>query len=490
MKTKIVGNNIRRYHSLCRHKGFKRDHLSKDLYNKFYQIERKKLISLENHVSVAGRMISRRILGRASFFTLRDFSGTIQVYVSVNTVKEKFYEHHFKKWNLGDIVGVYGRLFKTKVGELTIDCQRIYLLSKSYRTISSKFYRLKNREIQHRNRCLDLISNEDSKEIFIVRSKIINWIRQFMNRRGFIEVETPIMQPIPGGALAKPFITHHNTLNTELYLRISPELYLKRLIIGGFEKIFEIGKNFRNEGISRVHNPEFTMMEMYEVYKNYLDLMKFVELLLKKIARSMLKTSKVKHGENFLDFDKDFEKITMKESILRNISDEFSEKDLNDKDKIIMIAKSYEVKIDDTDQLGKIQYKIFEKVVEKKLVQPTFVTEYPIEVSPLSKRKEDDPSIAERFELFIGGYEVANGFSELNDPIDQLSRFIQQRRENRSGVVDQDYSYDEDYISALEYGLPPTAGLGIGIDRLVMLLTDRCSIRDVIFFPILRKNDT
>ncbi|ARC53651.1 lysine--tRNA ligase [Candidatus Riesia pediculicola] len=467
---------------------FKRDHLSEDLYKKFYEKESKELKKLENYVSVSGRMISKRIFGKASFFTLQDMSGKIQVYVSSNHIKEEIYEKKFKKCNLGDLIGVHGKVFKTKTGELTVDCRKIFLLTRSYRTISSKFYGLKNKEIQHRNRCLDLILNQRSRNTFIIRSKIISWLRCFMNEKGFMEVETPIMQPMYGGASAKPFMTRHNALKSELYLRIAPELYLKRLVIGGFEKIFEIGKNFRNEGVSTIHNPEFTMMEFYEAYKNYLDLMDFIENLFHEIVESTLKKSGIKYGENFLNFDKRFKKVTMKQSILQNISNQFSMKDLENKDKVFTIARSYGVQVEKEDSIGEIQYKIFEKVVEKKLIQPTFVTEYPIDVSPLSKRSRENPLVAERFELFIGGYEIANGFSELNDPVDQTSRFLQQSRKN--GIrrdIDEDTFYDKDYITSLEYGLPPTAGVGIGIDRLVMLLTNRRSIRDVIFFPALRK---
>lgn len=465
---------------------FRRTHLSDDLNFKYGKKNLKELSEINVYVSVAGRMIRRRIMGKSSFLTLQDMSGQIQIYVLSSDLKDNFYYKEFKKWNLGYIIGVNGFLFKTKTGELTVFCKKIFLLTKSFLPFPDKFHGLENQEIRYRKRYLDIITNIKSRKTFITRSRIISSIRTFMIDKGFIEVETPMMQTMPGGANARPFVTYNKSLNMKMYLRIAPELYLKRLVVGGFEKVFEINRNFRNEGISPYHNPEFTMLEFYMAYSDYKDLIIFTEKLLSNIALKSLGTTEIRYGKFCFDFSKPFIKMTMKESIIQYCS-KINLEDFDNINKLLDISKILKIDLKEESNLGLIKNKIFESIVKKKLIQPTFITEYPIEISPLSRRNDKNPMLADRFELFIAGNEIGNGFSELNDPKDQLFRFVNQSKKD-NGNNCQNKNYDEDYITALKYGLPPTAGLGIGIDRLVMLMTNSSSIRDVILFPLLKPN--
>jgi lysyl-tRNA synthetase class 2 len=431
--------------------------------------------------------MTRRIMGKASFVHLQDMSGKIQLYFRREDLPEGIYDE-FKTWDLGDIIGVEGKIFKTKTNELSVKITKTQLLAKALRPLPEKFHGLTDHETRYRQRYLDLIANPETRHIFQIRSAIIMAMRNFFIAHGYLEVETPMMQPIPGGATARPFITHHNTLDMQLFLRIAPELYLKRLIVGGFERVFEINRNFRNEGISVRHNPEFTMVEFYAAYLTYQDMMDFTEEMLRKISLDVLgKTTLTYQGETY-DLAKPFIRMTLKESILhhnKNVKPE----DLEDLNKAKNIAENLGITLHENYGLGKIQYEIFEKTVEKELHQPTFITSYPVEVSPLARQNENDPFITDRFEFFIGGKEIGNGFSELNDPEEQAARFQKQAKEHSAG--DQEaMRYDADYIAALEYGMPPTAGEGIGIDRLVMLFTDSPSIRDVILFPLLRPAKT
>ncbi|AMA64694.1 Lysine--tRNA ligase [Candidatus Arsenophonus lipoptenae] len=465
---------------------FRRDSLSSNLHYKYDDKNRKQLDKLNINVSVAGRMITRRIMGKASFATLQDMSGRIQIYISCYDLSKSFYEKQFKKWDLGDILGVKGKLFKTKTDELTIYCYEVYLLTKSLRPLPDKYFGLIDQEIRYRQRYLDLIVNDRSRNIFMIRSRLLSALRNFMIKKDFIEVETPMMQVIPGGAAAKPFITHHNTLDIDMYLRIAPELYLKRLVIGGFERVFEINRNFRNEGISARHNPEFTMMELYMAYVDYKDLMILTEELFKVVTKEVLGTTQVKYGKYLFDFEIPFIRMTMKEAIIK-YTPKITLNDLDDISKLEIFANSMDIKIKKEWGVGRLQSEIFENLVENCLIQPTFITEYPVEVSPLARRNDKNPFITDRFEFFIGGYEIGNGFSELNDAEDQAQRFTKQVfKKNNS--KDKSIFFDNDYIIALEHGLPPTAGLGIGIDRMIMLLTDSHFIRDVILFPALRPN--
>ena len=463
---------------------FRRHYLSSDLHGKYDDRETTELTALNIDASVAGRMITRRIMGKASFATLQDMGGRIQIYISRDDLPEGIYNEQFKKWDLGDILGVKGKLFKTKTGELTIHCHEVYLLTKALRPLPDKFHGLADQETRYRQRYLDLIANDASRQTFVVRSRVLSALRNFMVSKDFMEVETPMMQVIPGGAAARPFITHHNALDIDMYLRIAPELYLKRLVVGGFERVFEINRNFRNEGVSQHHNPEFTMMELYMAYADYKDLMVLTEELFRTVTEEVLGTTQVKYGEYLFDFGQPFSKMTMKEAIVKYRA-ETDLANLDDMAKATMIAKSLNIEIEKGWGLGRLQCEIFEAIAENHLIQPTFITEYPAEVSPLARRNDNNPFITDRFEFFIGGREIGNGFSELNDAEDQAERFAEQVRQKDEGD-DEAMFYDEDYITALEHGLPPTAGLGIGIDRMIMLLTDSHTIRDVILFPILR----
>ena len=461
---------------------FKRNALAADLHSSYDSFKASELEKEKVAVSVAGRIMLQRIMGKASFITLQDLSGQIQVYIKSDNVDEETYKE-FKKWDLGDVVGIKGKLFKTKTNELTVEAESIFLLTKSLRPLPEKHVGLVDTEQRYRKRYLDLLTNEESLMVFKTRSKLISEIRNIFHEEGYLEVETPMMQPVPGGAAARPFVTHHNALNMDLYLRVAPELYLKRLVIGGLERVFEINRNFRNEGLSTKHNPEFTMLEYYTAYADYKDQMDFMQTLLNTLAKRVLGKSVIETEGNKYDLSKPFERMTLIESIVKYLGVDKGK--LEDRKELEKIAKKLNVeKIKDVSN-GKLLVEIFEKGVEDKLDQPTFIEGYPKDVSPLSRTQDEDSDYVERFELFIGGREIANGFSELNDPDEQSERFKQQVEQRASG--DQEaMEFDEDYVEALEYGLPPCAGVGVGIDRLVMLFTGRSSIKDVLLFPQLK----
>jgi lysyl-tRNA synthetase class 2 len=428
-------------------------------------------------------MILKRVMGKSSFATIMDSSGKLQIFLMRDDLPEGYYNEQFKKWDIGDIVGVAGVLFKTKTDELSIRVREIKLLTKSLRPLPEKFHGLSDTEIKYRKRYVDLIVNEESRNVFKMRSKIIRYIRNFFEHKNFTEVETPMMQTIPGGATARPFATHHNALDMDMFLRIAPELYLKRLIVGGMDRVFEINRNFRNEGLSTRHNPEFTMIEFYEAYATYEDLMNLSEELFKGIATDVCGSNIIKYGDYEFDFSKPFTRLSVFDSILE-YNKNLTANDLNEQN-AKQTAEKLGIQVKENWGLGKIQIEIFEATVEEKLIQPTFITQYPAEVSPLARRNDDNDFITDRFELFIGGREIANGFSELNDSEDQKQRFLAQVAEKEAGD-DEAMFYDADYIEALEYGMPPTAGQGIGIDRMVMLFTNSHSIRDVLLFPHMR----
>lgn len=462
---------------------FKPEHTAVDLLKQYADMEKEALAQLHIKAVVAGRIVLRRIMGKASFFHIQDVSGRIQIYIKANDLPE-IYEQ-FKHWDLGDIVGVRGELFKTNTGELTLNAESLELLTKSLRPLPDKFHGLADQEVKYRKRYVDLIANEQSRKCFLMRSQLIQAFRQFMDNHQFLEVETPMMHPIPGGAVARPFVTHHNTLDMTMYLRIAPELYLKRLVVGGFDRVYEINRNFRNEGISTRHNPEFTMIEFYQAYADYRDLMRFTENLFHFLCDKVVGTRHVEYGAHQLDFDKPFAKMSVKEAIIA-YHPEINPEHLDDIETCRKLLETFGLPYKQTDGLGKLQMVIFEERVEQLLIQPTFVTGYPTETSPLARRNDLNPDVTDRFELFIAGRELANGFSELNDAEDQASRFQLQVAEKDAGDLEAMH-FDNDYIEALEYGMPPTAGEGIGIDRLVMLFTNSQSIRDVILFPQLRQ---
>ena len=462
---------------------FRRDVVAGELHAEYGEKEPDFFEQQPIRVKVAGRIMTRRIMGKASFMHLQDMSGRIQIYMQRDALPEGVYQE-FKSWDIGDIVGIEGVLFKTRTGELSVKAEQARLLVKALRPLPDKFHGLADQEIRYRQRYLDLIMSEVSRKTFRIRSQIINIIRQFLIERGFLEVETPMMQAIPGGATARPFTTYHNALDMELYLRIAPELYLKRLVVGGFEKVFEINRNFRNEGLSTRHNPEFTMLEFYQAYADYRDLMDLTEEMLRLLAQMVLgKTTITWQGREF-DFGSSFARMTVKESIL-HFNPEIHPAQLESLEEARQVADRLEIPLKESWGLGKVQIEIFEKTVEHRLEQPTFITAYPTEVSPLARRNDEDPFVTDRFEFFVGGREIANGFTELNDAEDQAERFRRQVEEKERGDVEAMH-YDEDYIIALEHGMPPTAGEGIGIDRLVMLFTDSASIRDVLLFPHMR----
>lgn len=466
--------------------GFQRHDLATDLLKQHNDKDEPALEANPIHVQVAGRMMLRRLMGKASFTHIQDMSGRIQLYVKQDEVSPEVYEK-FKEWDLGDIVGAEGHLFKTKTGELSVKVKKIYLLTKAIRPLPDKFHGLTDHETRYRQRYLDLIANEEARHTFITRSKITDAIRQFLKTRNFLEVETPMMQVLAGGAAARPFTTHHHALDMPLYLRIAPELYLKRLVVGGFERVFEINRNFRNEGLSTRHNPEFTMLEFYQAYADYHDLMNLTEEMFKHIAQEVLGTLQFTYQDTAVDFSKPFARYTLHESILK-FNPSLTENDIDSLESARKTAKKLQIPVQENFGLGKVQLEIFEKTVEQQLHQPTFVTAYPAEVSPLARRNDHNPFLTDRFELFIAGREIANGFSELNDPDDQAERFRQQVASKAAGD-EEAMPYDADYVTALEYGMPPTAGEGIGIDRLVMLLTNSPSIRDVILFPHMRPKE-
>jgi len=463
---------------------FRRDVMAGALHAKYGDIESEQLEKEAVRVSVAGRMMTRRVMGKASFAHVQDMSGQMQLYVTRDTLAEGFYNTQFKKWDIGDIIGAEGVLFKTKTGELSVKVDDIRLLTKALRPLPEKFHGLVDQEARYRQRYLDLIMNDASRNTFVMRTRIISYIRDFFNKREFMEVETPMMQAIPGGAAARPFTTHHNALDMSLYLRIAPELYLKRLVVGGFERVYEINRNFRNEGLSTRHNPEFTMIEFYEAYADYRDLMNTTEELLRGLAEDLLGSPMVEYQGEQYDFGSPFARMTVTESIL-HFNKELSQEQLDDLASARKIAEELGIHIKDSYGLGKVQIEIFEKTVEHQLKNPTFITAYPAEVSPLARRNNENPFVTDRFEFFVGGREIANGFSELNDAEDQAARFREQVEQKDAGD-DEAMHFDADYVVALEHGLPPTAGEGIGIDRLVMLLTDSPSIRDVLLFPHMR----
>ncbi|MDA9921628.1 lysine--tRNA ligase [Gammaproteobacteria bacterium] len=443
---------------------FLKDHYAKSLHEENDSFSKEELEKKNiTGISVAGRVVLMRVMGNASFATVRDSSGDIQIYVSKNTIDIDLYED-FKTWDLGDIIGVKGKLFKTKTDELTIEADELILITKSIRPMPDKFKGLSDIETRYRQRYLDLMSNEEQKEVFLNRTKVIESVRDSLKQRNFVEVETPMMHPIPGGAVARPFVTHHNALDRELFLRIAPELYLKRLLVGGFERVFEINRSFRNEGLSTRHNPEFTMLEYYEAYTTLDNTIEFTENMIKKSCEEINQSLAITWGEDELDLS-NFKKASLLDLVL-----EYNPS--SNKDDLKKMG-------------GKELLELFESSVEEKLIQPTFVIGYPVEVSPLSRRNNDNPDIADRFELFIGGKEIANGFCELNDPDDQAERFRDQVKAKDTGDKEA-MSFDEDYVTALEHGMPPAVGVGIGIDRLVMLITNKTSIRDVILFPQLK----
>jgi len=463
---------------------FRRNVVAGELLAEYGEKTKEELEEEPIRVKLAGRIMTRRIMGKASFVHIQDMSGKIQLYVTRDTLPEGFYNEQFKKWDIGDIVGVEGALFKTKVGELSVRSDDIRLLTKALRPLPEKFHGIADQEIKYRQRYLDLIMSEQSRDTFLMRSKIVAYIRQFLTERKFLEVETPMMQAIPGGATAKPFETHHNALDMGLYLRIAPELYLKRLVVGGFERVFEINRNFRNEGLSSRHNPEFTMIEFYQAYAEYGDLMDLTEAMLKGISEELLGNTVVSYQGEEYDFGKPFERMTVFDSIL-HFNPELTADDINTREAAVKVAEKLHIPIKDGYGLGKVQIEIFEKTVEARLMNPTFITAYPVEVSPLARRNDNDSHVTDRFEFFVGGREIANGFTELNDSEDQAERFAKQVAEKEAGD-DEAMHFDADYITALEHGMPPTAGEGIGIDRLVMLFTDAPSIRDVLLFPQMR----
>ena len=460
---------------------FRRTHMAGWLSQQHIEHDREYLQSAAIHVSIAGRMMSRRVMGKACFVHIQDMSGRIQLYVQRDALPEGFYDDNFRNWDIGDIVGAEGTLFRTNKGELSVRVSAIRLLTKSLRPLPEKFHGLTDTEIRYRRRYVDLIMNPEVREVFQKRSAIIHFMRNYFNDAGFLEVETPMMHPIPGGAAARPFETHHHALDMPLYLRIAPELYLKRLVVGGIENVYEINRNFRNEGLSARHNPEFTMIEFYKAYADYHNLMDLTEDLLRCMMESVLGTTMVNYQGKGYDFSQPFARMTVKEAILY-YNKGIKPHQLESLEAAGKLAKSLQVDIEDDYSLGRIQLEIFENTVECLLDQPTFITAYPAEVSPLARRNDENPAVTDRFEFFVAGHELANGFSELNDAEDQANRFRRQM-EKKDADHYEAMRYDADYITALEYGLPPAAGEGIGIDRLVMLLTDSPSIRDVLLFP-------
>lgn len=452
------------------------ENYSKQIKDNYEEYEQK-------DVSVAGRIIAKRIMGKASFCTIQDCQGKIQSYVSINDLGEESYKL-FKTYDIGDIIGIKGFVFKTRTEEISIHAKEVKLLTKSLRPLPEKFHGLKDMDLRYRQRYVDLIVNPEVKDTFVLRSKIIKEIRKFMDEKGYMEVETPMLTTVATGDAARPFITHHNTLDLQMYLRIAPELNLKRLIVGGFDKVFEIGKNFRNEGMDIKHNPEFTNMELYSAYEDYNDMMDMAEQLISTVATNVLGSSKITYQGTEIDLTPAWRRITMIDAIKEVTGIDFNTVKTDEEAKALAKEKGVEYE-EIKNTRGHIINEFFETFVEETLIQPTFIMDYPVEVSPLTKRKKDDPSLVERFELFIGGREYGNAYSELNDPIDQYERFVKQVEAKEKGDEEAG-GMDEDFVNALEIGLPPTGGLGIGLDRLIMLLTDSASIRDVLFFPTMK----
>lgn len=465
----------------------KPDSFAADILESFAGATKEELEQNDAVFKLCGRIMNRRVMGKASFIHIQDFTGKIQAYVRADRLEEGIYDD-FKNWDLGDIVFVSGTLFLTKTGEITLKANDIKLLTKALRPLPDKHHGLSDTELKYRNRYLDLLTNDTTRKVFAARSKTISIIRNFFASQRFMEVETPMMHSIPGGAAARPFTTFHNALGIPLYMRIAPELFLKRLVVGGLDRVFEINRNFRNEGLSTRHNPEFTMLEFYQAYSDYHDFMDLVEELLRLLATEVLGQEKVTFGENEIDFGSPFTRLSMTEAIL-NHNPDMQPVELENLEFAKEFATKMNIAFDDDISLGKLKLEIFEETVEKKLINPTFITDYPVETSPLSRSNDKDPGTVDRCELFIAGYEIANIFSELNDPEDQARRFEEQAKAHSSGDAEA-MLYDESYVEALEYGLAPTAGAGIGIDRLVMLLTNSPSIKDVILFPLLRPLNT
>ena len=455
---------------------YDKTHNSEDIKNHFEELEGK-------DVSIAGRIIAKRIMGKASFCHIQDMQGKIQSYVSLNDLGEENYKE-FKTYDIGDIVGIKGFVFKTRTGEISVHAKEMVLLTKSLRPLPEKFHGLKDTELRYRQRYLDLIVNPEVKDTFIKRSKIIKELRRILEEEGYLEVETPMLTTVATGDAARPFITHHNTLNLDMYLRIAPELNLKRLIVGGFDKVYEIGKNFRNEGMDIKHNPEFTNIEFYAAYQDYNDMMNMAEKIISTIAKNVLGTTKITYQGVEIDLTPSWKRISMVDAIKDVTGIDFNE--ITTDEEAQKLAKEKGIELEETKQTrGHVINEFFEEFVEDTLVQPTFVIDYPVEVSPLTKRKPDDPRFVERFELFIGGREYGNAYSELNDPLDQYERFMKQVEAKQKGDEEAG-GMDEDFVTALEIGLPPTGGMGIGLDRLIMLLTDSASIRDILFFPTMK----
>ncbi len=460
-------------------------HLSAELHAAFGQMDNEALEKVTERFAIAGRVMAIRNFGKGAFVAIQDRKGRIQAFIRKDRLGDELFAL-FKTIDVGDIVHLAGRVIKTRTGELTVEAEGLRLLTKCLRPLPEKWHGLTDVEIRYRQRYLDLVVNPKVKDVFEARSRIIRFIRTFLHDRDFLEVETPMMQPMAGGAMAKPFKTHHNALGQDLYLRIAPELYLKRLVVGGMERVFELNRNFRNEGVSTLHNPEFTMIEFYMAYATYEDLMTLTEEMITSLVRDLFGTLKIAYQGTELDFTPPWRRVSVREALVRYVG--LDPASLEDRDKALREAAKRGLLFEDREPLGKILMAIFDETVEEKLIQPTFVTGYPLEVSPLSRKNTQNPEIVDRFELYIHGREIANAFSELNDPADQKNRFLMQLEQREAGD-EEAHGMDEDYIRALEYGMPPTAGEGIGIDRLVMLLTDSPSIRDVILFPHLRRRE-
>ena len=456
---------------------FNRTHVSKEIKENFEKLE-------GTDVTIAGRIITKRVMGKASFCTLQDMDGTIQAYVSINELGEEDYKD-FKAYDIGDIIGITGFVFKTKTGEISIHAKEVTLLCKALMPLPEKFHGLKDKELRYRQRYIDLIVNPEVKETFILRSKIIRELRNILDSKGYLEVETPILNTISTGDAARPFITHHNTMDMDMYLRIAPELNLKRIIVGGFDKVYEIGRLFRNEGMDYKHNPEFTNIELYSAYEDYNDMMDITEEIVSTIAERVLGKTIINYQGTEINLNRPWKRISMIDAIKEVTKIDFNK--IETDEEALKLAQEHEIEMEPTKKTrGHVINAFFEEYVEETLIQPTFVIDYPVEISPLTKRKPTDPRLVERFELFIGGREYANAYSELNDPIDQYERFLKQVEAKKAGDMEAG-EMDEDYVNALEIGLPPTGGLGIGLDRLIMLLTDSYSIRDILFFPTMRK---
>jgi lysyl-tRNA synthetase, class II len=461
---------------------FRRDATAEELHLAYGDRAPEWLDAHPTRVTVAGRMMFKRVMGKASFAKLRDRSGLIQLFLQQDALGSSY--EAFRSYDVGDLLGASGVLFKTKTGELSVKVDALRLLTKSLRPLPDKWHGLADQESRYRQRYIDLIVNDESRQVFRTRTRIVQYLRQFLDTLGFIEVETPMMQPIPGGAVARPFVTHHNALDLDMYLRIAPELYLKRLVVGGFERVYEINRSFRNEGLSTQHNPEFTMLELYQAYADYRDFMDLVERMLQGLADTLLGTRRLEYQGGTYDFGQAFRRVTV-EDLVVHFNPGLDRTRLREADYLRGVCERLGLAPQATAGAGKLQIEIFEKTAEHRLLQPTFVYAYPAEVSPLARRNDGDPFITDRFEFFVGGRELANGFSELNDPDDQAARFREQAARKDAGDQEAMF-YDSDYIRALEYGMPPAAGLGIGVDRLVMLFTDQPSIRDVLLFPHLR----